>query len=240
MNDWTPRLQALATDDHAARTLKQVHCLRGVRGVAAGDLARLAAAAWDEDPPRLPDDAAALDHLFGGAWEDGLLAIGLLAAALPDDPETALRLALEWAERTDDVATADAIGWLLLAPAALLLDADERILGRLANHPRAETRRAAVAMGLGFTPAPLEGPAAAPLRQRVGERHARIVEAPLGRRLARIASRAVKDPSPAVHKALRRVLREWSAEDPESALAWADSVRGGIPKALRAEIRRPR
>lgn len=240
MNDLTARLEALATEETATRTMKQVRCLRGVRGVAAGDLARLAAAAWAEQPPRLPQDREALDKLFGGAWEDGLVAIGLLAAALGDDPKAALELATDWAERTDDTATADALGWLVLAPAVLVLDVQDRVVGRLLAHARPETRRAAVAMGLGFTPAPIEGPAAAPLRERVGERHARIVDAPLDDRLARLLDRSWRDPSPVVQKVVRRVLREWSTEAPEAALAWADGIRGGIPKVMRAEIRRPR
>ena len=45
-------------------------------------MARVAVAAWHEEPPRLPDDAADLTALFGAAWEDGLVAVGKAAYPL--------------------------------------------------------------------------------------------------------------------------------------------------------------
>src|SRR5690606_4371906 len=101
-------LEALAQDDVARRAGRMVQTLRGIRGVPQAEVARIAAAAWEEDPPRLPDDEDLLARLYGNAWEDGLVAIGLLAAALPDTPADALQIGLDWCTRIDDAPSGDA------------------------------------------------------------------------------------------------------------------------------------
>lgn len=237
-DDLAALLEALADADVARKAARQTRCLRGIRGVPMADVARVTAELFEADPPRLPDDLPDLDRTFGTAFEDGLIAIGLLAACIADAPAEALEHALDWAERTDDVTTADALGWLVLAPAALLSSREREVVGRLSGHPRPETRRVALAMAMGFTPTPVEGPAAAALRARVGERHMRMVEAPLSDRIAPVASRFVRDAAPVVQKALRRLLRAWGEHDAEALLAWAKEVRGGLPRLLSDEVAR--
>lgn len=219
-------------DPHAPRSL------RGVRGVPGGKLAALIAEAYRAQAPTLPADGPALDELFGRAWEDGLAAIGLCATCVRETPAEALALGLGWAERTDDVATADALGWLVLGPAAALGVQLPETLERLAEHARPETRRAAASMALAFTPEKIEGPAAAGLREQVGERQVRMVETVVPEIAGPILARFVRDDAPAVQKALRRVVRAWAADAPESLVAWAASVRGGIPRLLGAEVDR--
>jgi hypothetical protein len=238
IDDLGPLLEPLANDETARRTARHTTCLRGIRGVPAGEVARVLAELYRAGPPDVPHDLDALTRIFGAAWEDGLVAIGLAAATVSDAPGETLEHALDWAERTDDVATADALGWLVLAPAALLTSRDREALGRLSGHARPETRRVALAMAMGFTPAPVEGPAAAALREKVGERHVRLVGEPLSDRIAPFASRFVRDQAPVVQKALRRLLRAWGEHDPDAVLAWADSVRGGLPRLLGDEVRR--
>lgn len=234
-------LEALA-DARTARALsKQVRPLRGVRGVSDGEVARIAAAAWTEDPPDPHQDEGELDRLFGAAFEDGLVAIGLLAALVPEDPELGWALGTRWLGRVDDVKTADALGWLVLGPSILLQGGDPAPLFALtadATHPAA--RRALVSAGLAWTPAPLEGPSAAPLRTRVGDKHVRFVDAPLGGPLEALVDTFRRDEDPAVRKAVRRVLRAWAQDDPAAVVAWADGVRGGLPKLLGDEVVRAR
>src|SRR5690606_1513532 len=98
----------LASDETTARKLrKQVSTLRGLRGVPLGEVARIAASTWEASRPELPAAEDALNQLFGTAWEDGLVAVGLLAAALPDAPAEALRVGLQWVDRLDEHGTAD-------------------------------------------------------------------------------------------------------------------------------------
>ena len=232
IRDVPARLAALAASD--PRT-PGVRALRGVRGVAMGDVARTAAEVW-RDGITLATDAGELDGLFTSAFEDGLVAVGLLAAAADQDPERAHELGVAWAERTDDVDTAYAIGWLVLAQTVLRGAELDATVSTLAGHFRPETRRAAVAMALGFSPIEVEGAAAAPLREKVGQRHVRLVDAPDDARIAAVAGRFVRDTAPAVQKGLRRVLSAWAGHSPEAALRWAAGVKGGLPKLLRAAL----
>ncbi|MEZ4236067.1 MAG: DNA alkylation repair protein [Myxococcota bacterium] len=225
-------LAQLPTDGGSAR---QVRCLRGVRGVPTGELTRRIAQAAASLSLSLPADDEALTALFGTAWEDGLAAIGLLATVAPQQPAEALALGLEWAERTDDVATADALGWLVLGPAALLAD-DLPALLALRGQGRPETRRAAVSAGLAWTPEPFEGPAAAGLRERAGTRTGCMSPSALEGPLAVLCDKFVRDEAPAVRKALRRVLKAWASADPARVTRWAAAVRGGLPKMLSAVV----
>jgi hypothetical protein len=227
------RLAALA---EAGDRRPAVGSLRGVRGVPSGDVARTAAAAWREGPAMLPRDAEALDRLFGSAFEDGLVAIGLLSAAIEGDPGVAHELGLAWAERTDDVLTADALGWLVLAQTVALGADLGATLDALAGHGRPETRRVGVTIGMGFTPTIVEGPAAAPLREKLGERHIRLVGAADDVRIGAIAHRFLRDEAPPVRKALRRLLSAWGASHPAGMAGWARGVRGGLPKLLREVV----
>ncbi len=240
MEEVSELLEAMADAGTARSAGKQLTCLRGIRGVPPGEIARIADAAWREHKPRLPRDEDELDRLFGQAFEDGLVAIGLAAAAVGDDPEAALDMGLDWAQRTDDATTADALGWLLLGPAALAGPGLGAVRSRLLGHRRPEVRRACVMAGMAATPATVQGPAAAPLRARVGQRRLRIVDAALSEALAPHASALVKDEAPVVRKALRRLLRAWAADDPEAVVAWADTIAGGLPKLLKAEVDRAR
>jgi len=229
-------LEALASHDVAKRKSRHLQTLRGLRGVSDGDVARLATSTWLESPPALPADADALTTLFTAAHEDGLVAIGLLGALVPDAPSDALDLGLDWLSRVDDLQTADALGPVVLGPAALSTGRLDEVLAAGQRLPRAEARRAVVLAALAATPEPLAGPAAAPLRARLDTRTICIVAAPLAPVLAETLPRFLRDPAPSVQKALRHVLRAWRRHDKEAATHWADTEPGGIPKTLRAEL----
>ena len=232
-------LEALSDATLARRQRKQTQTLRGIRGVSMSEVARLSAAAWEEDPCHPDRDASDLSELFGTAWEDGLVAIGLLAAGLPDAPEAALQLGLEWVERVDDVITADALGWLVLGPGALATGADWfTVFEPVRSHRRDAIRRAGVAAAMAATPTPVEGPAAAALRSRLKAAEVRCVEAPINPLLHAVADQSWRDEGVAVRKALRRMLRAWGTADHEALSDWAEGVRGGLPKMLREEVRK--
>lgn len=233
-------LSSFSDDEAAKRIQKHTRPLRGVRGVPHGKIAELVTHAVTTKPPKLPRDAEALTSLFGSAWEDGLAAIGLLSTTVAETPEDALELGLDWADRTDDVTTADALGWLVLGPAAAASDGLRVVLEALGSHPRPETRRAAVTMAMAFTPEEVEGPAAAGLRALHQSRALRMVDAPVEEVLSGVIRRFLRDSAPPVQKGLRRVLRAWIDADPDRVLAWAPTVPGGLPRLLGAEIDRIR
>lgn len=229
-------LEAVANSKIARTRGKEVRTLRGVRGVPVGELARVGAAIWEEEAPTLADEDA-LNTLFATAWEDGLLAIGLLAALLPDGPDTALDLGRDWLERIDDPQTADALGWLILGPAILATGGSpRRVLAESLRHRRAEVRRAAVSAGLALLPEEVTGPAAAPLRARVGTESIRFVDEPRSDEVQALLDIAVKDGDPAVRKAVRRVAAAWASHAPDVASTWVAEIRGGAPKMVREAV----
>jgi len=234
-------LEALSDPTTARKAAKHITTLRGIRGTPQGEIARVGASIWDGDRPTF-DDEDALSRLFAAAWEDGLLAIGLLAALVPDGPTECLDIGLEWLGRVDDTTTADALGWMVLGPAFLASGADlERFEVLITEHrarPHPTVRRATVAMGLAFLPIPMQGPAAAPLRQRLGERTLQFVDKAQTPLLHALAHRFLRDEDATVRKAMRRLLREWSKTDPAGVVAWEATVRGGLPKMLSAETKR--
>ena len=142
-------LDALADSATARAALKQHQCLRGIRGVPMAEVARVGDAVWREDAPQLPASADELDQLFGAAWEDGLVAIGLLAACWSDDPEGALDQGLDWATRIDDIVSADALGWFVLGPVAMVTQQIGTLSSRLRSHPRDAVRRCAIMAAIG-------------------------------------------------------------------------------------------
>lgn len=232
-------LDALSTGDQARKKGQHVRTLRGVRGVPDGALARLLSAAWHEQRPRFPDDAVEIRNLFFGAHEDGILAIGLLAAVLPDDPEEAVELGLDLLESVDDTHTADALGWLVLGPGWLACGRPVHHLVGLASTFSRDSQRRAIAMSaLAWLPEPLEGPAAAALRERTGQKVIAFSSEPGSEAVSEIVDGLLRDESPAVRKALRRVLRAWGQADPEAVTRWAASVRGGLPRILQSEVKR--
>ncbi len=234
-------LDALSDATTARKMSRQVQTLRGLRGTPQGEIARVGAAVWQESPPTLVDEDA-LSRLFSAAWEDGMVAIGLLAALVPDGPAECLDIGREWLSRIDDNMTADALGWLVLGPAFAASNPSPEDLGtfaskiREASHP--SVRRAGVAMGLAFLPLPLQGPSAAPLRERLGERSLQFVDQPLSPLIHVLAHTFLRDQDAGVRKGLRRLLREWGKSDPVAVSEWVASVRGGLPKMLSAETKK--
>lgn len=227
-----------AADEATARSLgRDIRPLRGLRGVPNGAVARIATAAWQAEPTRLPRDHDDLSALFSTAWEDGLVAIGLLAATIPDSPEAALDLGLDFAGRTDDVLTADALGWLVLGPAALASGRDlvDAVAPVRALGPGA-ARRAAVMAGMAATATPIEGPAAGPVRARLGVPAVQWVDTLRADTVARVASTSLKDEAPQVRKAMRRLLRAWAQQDPVGLVTWSKAQKGGLPAMLRDEV----
>jgi hypothetical protein len=236
LSDVSALLEAASSAEAAHATSRQISTLKGIRGVPSGELAKLAAKIWAKDRPKLPADEEALGDLFGSAWEDGLVAIGLLAAIAPDAPADALEVGLHWLERIDDLATADALGWLVLGPAAIASQEGASPLVDLRTSVHPAIRRAAVMAGMAFTTAFIEGPAAAPLREKLGTRDVRFVAEPLSASLAELGDAFIRDEDPQVRKALRRVLAAWALGDPDAALGWLAGVKGGVPKMIREEI----
>jgi hypothetical protein len=233
------RLEAASTPEAAKAASRQIHTLRGVRGVPPGAIARVIAEVWRTERPMLPRDEDSLETLYFNAWEDGIVAIGLLAALVPDAPAEALDIARGWLDRIDDVGTADALGWLVLGPCTLAAGADvEEELAPLRSHAHPAVRRAGVMAGLAMTPEIIEGPAAAALRERLGVRDVQFVEDALSENLAIITDAFLRDEDPSVRKALRRVLGAWADADPDAATEYLEGVRGGVPKMLREEVER--
>lgn len=232
-------LEAMSDGRTAKAMGRSIRTLKGVRGVKDGEVARIAAALWHEEEVDLEHDDRALSRLFAGAYEDGLVAIGLLAAALPDDPEAAWDLGTDWLGRLDDTSTADALGWLVLGPSMLAAGRTvDDLLERTQSHEHPAVRRAGVAAALAFLPVPVEGAAAAPLRERVGMKRVQFVEQPLTEGLVAVASATARDEDATVRKGLRRLLRLWTKVDPASVAAWGQDFPGGLHKMLGAEVKR--
>lgn len=228
-------LEVLSDPGVARHTRKEVKTLKGIRGTPMGEVARVGAAAWGEGIT-LDRDEAGLQQLFGQAWEDGLVAIGLLSALVPDRPGDCLDIGQDWLTRVDDLTTADALGWLVLAPAALASGTD--VLEVLV-HPQdapVPVRRAGMAGGLALCGAVLEGPSAAPLRARLEQEQVAFVAEAHNPVLVPLCTHYVRDPAPHVRKVLRRVLRAWALSDPEATQGWMDGVKGGIPRQLREPV----
>ena len=231
------QLEALADPVVARRRRSHLRPLRGLRGVPNAELARVLVEAWSAGPLSLEEDAPALRALFSTAFEDGLLAVGLAATALPDEPEEALELSRYWGEMVDDVQTADALGWLLVGPGLLATigdEAGERLAGLRQADPM--RRRVAVSASLAALPLPVEGPCAAALRHRLGVKHVVFVESPLVSVLDPVIRAFHRDDDALVRKVVSRALRTWAAEQPNDAEDFVDSIRGGISKQLRAEL----
>ncbi|MBN2800830.1 MAG: DNA alkylation repair protein [Deltaproteobacteria bacterium] len=224
-------LESLSDPEEAKRTMRRIQPLRGVRGVSLAEVNQIAIATWEETPPTLGVDDEGLSELFSAAWEDGLVAIGLLAAAGLSDPEGALDLAEEWATRTDDVETADVLGALVVGPACIALGKPLTSLACLHNS-RAAARRIAVVAGLAYTPWTLSGPGTGPLRTKLGEKDLRFVETPDHRAIAAILGSVIRDEAPQLRKAVRRLLTEWHRYAPEEATEWVLRFPGGVPKMI--------
>jgi hypothetical protein len=228
------RISGWLHDAASERTRTDVRSIKGVRGVPPGDLAKVIARCWREQRPKLPRDEDALEELFGTAWEDGITAIGLLASVALDAPEDALEIGLGWCAWIDDVASADALGWYVLGPTTLRLGRFPH--DQLGESERPWARRAAVMSVMAYTPTPVEGPAAAALRERHASKDLQFVDTAMSAQIEPVADAFVRDEDPHVRKALRRVLGAWALHDPDAAEAWLAGVRGGVAKLLREEL----
>ena len=228
-------LDTLTDEDSSRRYAKEHATLRGIRGVPTGEIARLGDAIWSESGTELPRDTQALNQLFGAAWEDGLVAIGLLATCVPDNPAEALALATGWLHRVDDLASADALGWLVIGGATLATHAP---LPQLPPDAHLMASRALASAAMAWVPCPIEGPSAAPLRAKLGMRHIQWTDQTHPHRLAPHCTALIRDRRPCIQKALRRVVKAWALAKPEEVSSWAETVPGGIPKTLRADLER--
>ncbi len=232
-------LEAESDGAIARRRGKQVRPLKGLRGVAPGEVARQAAAVWRRGVD-LDRDEDALHDLFCTAHEDGMLALSLAAAGVAQWPAAALGLAERWLEMVDDLETADALGWLVWAPA--LAGVGDPVGATLARKIKASgepvVRRAAVMGGLALTPTRVEGPAAAALRETWGGDKRGLGDGTAAEDLALVTHAAVRDRDPHVRKALGRLLRSWGAADPDAVAAVLADIHGGVPKQLRLEAER--
>jgi hypothetical protein len=228
-------LEAVSDGHTARKRARQVQPFRGVRGVAPKDVTRILVSTWQASPLQLPDDEELLQTLFMTAFEDGLVAVGLLAAALPDAPVDVLDMADELLPHVDDTETADALGWLVLGP-GLLATGEGLADGVLALKDAPPHRRRAAVMALMTAlPEPVQGGAAAALRERMKNRQVVFVEAPLSDEIERALVAYLRDTSPVVRKAVARVLRAWGTFDPDRVEALIQTFPGGMSKQLREE-----
>jgi hypothetical protein len=229
-------LQGLATEDTAWKRRDHIRPLRGIRGVPEGELSRFIARTWEEARPSLDRDAEALETLYSGAWEDGIVAIGLAASCLVEDPAGVLDLGLFWLDHVDDVMTADALGWLMLGPGSLATGRFDEVLATTVNAHHPAAKRAGVIMGMALLPTPIQGPGAAALRAALGTEDGQIVEEPRTRELRALADAFARNEDPGVRKGLRRVLGTWTLHDTAATERWMREFPGGIHKMLREEI----
>ena len=232
-------LQAAVDPSHARKRSKQIQPLRGLRGVPARDVVQILVASWKASPLDLPDEVGQICQLFSTAFEDGIVAVGLAAAALPDVPYEVLDLADRWIDSVDDVETADALGWLLFGP-ALLASREPFVpsVRELLVHEHPLRRRIGVLSCFSLMPAPLEGPAAAALRERLDQRRLAFVEEPMDDVLEELLPRMIRDDQPVVRRSLSRALRTWATFSPDRVESILDGFAGGVPRSLREEVSR--
>lgn len=231
-------LEAASNGHTARKRSKQVQPFRGVRGVAPRDVTQILVDTWKASPLAMPDDEELVQTLFMTAFEDGIVAIGLLAAALPDAPVDVLDMADELLPHVDDTETADALGWLVLGP-GLLATGEGLSQGVLAlKDAPPHRRRAAVMALLTALPEPVQGAAAAALRERLKTRDVVFVEDALSDEIEKGIGAFMRDTSPVVRKAVARVLRSWGACDPDRVEALVEGFPGGLSKQLREEALR--
>ncbi len=231
-------LSKASTPQKARALKKHISPLRGVRGAPGAAITEAIVKGWSSGV-HLDDhaDREQLKTLFSTAFEDGLVAIGLGSAATPDDPEASLALCRHWMSLTDDIQTADALGWLMWMP-ALLSGAGKGPSGLLdARGADVYTRRAAVVGLLAALPVPVEGPSAAGLRARLDQRRVAFVDAPLDEILEEILPPFLKDTNPQVRKGVGRVVRTWAALSPAAAEA-AVQTPGGLHRVIRDDLER--
>jgi hypothetical protein len=234
MKEISRRLDQAAKDPVALRRMKQIQPLKGLRGVPLGEVASIAAEFYRREPACLPDDFEKLHNLFCTAHEDGLVAIALAAVAAIDQVDEGLDLAMRWLEMVDDLETADALGWLLIGPCLLAQGAGGELVG-MVKDDRPIVRRVGVMACMAALPVRVEGPAAACLRERAGERHIQMVEKASSHLMGKVMLFAIRDKDAHVLRAVARVMRGWGECDPEAVDAFLLETPGGIPKRLREQ-----
>jgi len=233
------KLNAAAKKDLAGRRMKHVQPLRGVRGTPHATVASVIAATWKQGQLDLMRDSEQIHELFSTAHEDGLVAIGLVAALVPDAPQEALDLAERWIDLVDDVETADALGWMVYAPG--LAAGGEPIVEVLCSYVRDArpiVRRLSVMALMARLPVPLEGPCAAAIRERVGNRRALLIDQADSKTLRPVCSAYIQDSDPLVRKALARVIRAWGQCAPAVVEEFLAEVPGGVNRRIREEAQR--
>ncbi len=231
-------LEAKSDGQTARKRSKHVQPFRGLRGVALADVTTILVESWRKSKPVLPRDEEGLRDLFMTAFEDGLVGVGMLATLVGDAPADVLDLAEDLLAHTDDTETADALGWLVLGPALLASGEPlgEAVLGYRDAPPH--RRRAAVMALLAALPVPVEGAAAAALRERYSTRRVVFVEEALGDEIEVALPAFFRDEAPQVRKAVGRVVREWGAVEPDRVEALIAAFPGGVSKQLRADAER--
>lgn len=215
-------LDGLADNQTRFKKAKHLQPIRGLRGVAARDIGPVIRDAWTAGVD-LGDDAEALRSLFSTAHEDGIVAIALVAAAMPDAPTLALELAEEWLDVVDDTGTADALGWLVLGP-SLLSQGTPMSLPSYCLESRdscqPHPRRALVMSCMAALPIEVEGVAASALRDRMGLRRLSFVEQVIPDVCDGVLDAFWREGHPNVCKALARLVRSWGECEPEKVASF--------------------
>ncbi|MEE2750777.1 MAG: DNA alkylation repair protein [Myxococcota bacterium] len=233
------KLDSAAKKDLAGRRMKHVQPLRGVRGTPHATVASVIAATWKGSRPDLTRDSEQLHELFSTAHEDGLVAIGLVAALVPDAPEEALDLAERWIDLVDDVETADALGWMVYAPGlAASGEPISEVLCSYVRDARPIVRRLSVMALMARLPVAIEGPCAAAVRERVGNRRALLIDHVDSETLRSVCAAYIQDSDPLVRKSLARVIRAWGQCEPAAVEEFLADVPGGVNRRIREEAQR--
>ena len=211
-------LEELADKQTRFKKAKHLQPFRGLRGVSARDMGPVIRDAWAGGVD-LTGDAEALRRLFSTAHEDGIVAMALVAAAMPDAPLLALELAEEWLDVVDDTETADALGWLVLGP-SLLSQGSAMGLSSYCLESRGSCRphakRALVMACMAALPIEVEGVAAGALRDRMGVRRLAFVEQVIPDVCDVVLDAFWREDHPHVCKAIARLARSWGECEPET------------------------
>ena len=227
--------------DTARKLRREVKSIKGIHGVNSRDLSSIIIDLFDTSGPTLLENLDQVDDLFGHSYEEGLIAVGLLAATLPDAPELCFELALSWLERVDEHQTADSIGWLLIGPGMLATRTPcSEVIQIVEQNDHPLAMRSAVISGLAALPEVVSLTAAAGLRARLGTPEIRFVDEAASTIVSELLTTYFKRAEPVVRKGVRRLLGAWTRCDQEAVIEWQQRAQqmGGLHKMLSTEIAR--
>lgn len=246
-------LNAHANPRFAQKRGRQLQTIRGVRGVENAVLIELIN---ESLPVVLEQHDATLNQLFGTAFEDGLIAISLLAVAGLENPSDALVLARHWLTFVDDVETADALGRVVIGPclwhqempgdAQWLAENHRELLREVVRSPFAV--RAMMMASLAWLPEPVPGVTGAGLRAAIEASKVAFVEEPQSEALTLVFRHflGLKNANapgflhetPMLRKTLLHALKLWACWDPDSVAQCLQESLSTVPRVLQQAVKK--